>query len=489
VAFDDGVGVVLRDRPSRQEGASQVLATLPEGAIVQLIADAPLCQEEYLWWGVRLPDGQEGFLPEGAATYFLEPFELGVFIYRPSPADPAQIEQLWINSRAAVERRQSIPLPSRSGTVAELWQASELAVAEGRLADTRANCPQLLSEPLSTAPSLSTLTLSSPPPQFYPSPDGQKFLLIYDFFLDIPACDGRPDRTFGTSQVFMRAGGADNLLFPFSQHNDPPPSQFCQPQVRANPVLGLARPDIISYVEEVAWSQNSDYLALSVRYWRNNASFPCAFYQVFLLNLPRNLILPVGEGRRLGWGQGGERLRFFRHEREDPNAAGTEKLISLLADGTDPLEIFLPGGATYLPDALDLMPSRLPWTENGDKVLACNGRVYTCGEALSLRIVDSGFDHLPFIAPTAAQLGSNLAGVYYMAGDGALLWHNTEGALFWQALRGNEAGIWRNVAEGAGPVAKVWPLPAGVGAVLQGGDGRWWYWEGGTGALVPIVLD
>lgn len=472
VAFNDGIGVVFRDAPTSSNSA--VLGNLPEGYILTITGDAPICQDQFLWWAARLPDGQEGFVAEGAGSgYFLEPWEVGAAVFIPAEG---QLNHFFVDTRGNVQSRAPLPIAAPIGTAATLWQPFELELAAAQVAA----CPDQAE--LFGAAAVGDVPFLNVAPAFYPAPDGTKALLRRDFLLDLPDCIGATQK-YGTSTVALTTTSGETLVFPFSQHADPPESQHCQPQT------GLDL-DHLTWISEVAWSQDGRYVALSVRYLRNSENFPCAFYHVFVVETNTLSVSYAGEGRRVGWGQGGRRLRYLRLERSDPNADGTPRLFSVLPDGGDAVEVFLPGGATWLPGAMDLENAVLPWSENGDKLLACNGLVYTCGEAISFRVVDSGFEGVPIITPDAAQLGNGLRAVYFVAGDTRLLWHTTDGRLFLQPLGGADAGRWAEVAaelSSETPIVDVILVQTGVGAVLRLDDGRRFYLDVLGGTVSPIT--
>jgi hypothetical protein len=484
VAFDDGVGVVLRSRPSTTDPTSEIIENLAEGAIFTAIGPGPDCQEGRLWWFSRLPDGREGYLPEGAnATggYYVEPYEVGADIVFQDPADPYQLKHYFVTTRGEAQARTGYRLTPQNGTVGSLWQEPEIALAEAAFADRQANCPDQLG-PLVTLRAIRDYTFDDQKLiQVYPNREGSAALIVRDFLVNIPTCAGQAE-DYGTSYISVVDANGERLILPFSQHSDPPASQFCQPQAG----LQLQRPSLL---KEVVWSQDGRYAALGVRYLRNSPNFPCAFYHAFIADRQSLNVAYAGEGRRLGWGQGGRRLRYFRLERSDPNQGGQERLWSVLPDGSDPIEVFLPRGATWLPGAMDLVAFTLPWSEQGERVLACNGLVYSCGETLTMQIVDSSFAGTAFIAPENALLGSSLWGVYYVLGDTALLWVTTTGFFYTQPLQGERAGIWSEegyITEEATMVA-ITVMPTGAGVIIQQTDG-WTYLNLVDGGWLPLML-
>lgn len=464
VAFDDGVGVVLRSMPSTSDPASQIVENLAEGAIFTAIGDSPTCQEGRLWWRSRLPDGREGYLPEGANSsggYYVEPYEVGADIVFQDPANPYQLKRYFVNTRGEAQTRTPYTLSPQGGTLGSLWQEPEILLADTVFQDRLANCPDQLGQ-LNTLRNLRDYAFDDMRLiTVYPNRDGSAALIVRDYMINIPTCTGQAE-DYGTSFVSVVDATGERFIFPFSQHSDPPASQFCQPQAG----LYLHRS---SRLNEVTWSQDGRYVGLGVRYLRNSPTFPCAFYHAFVADAQTLQVAYAGEGRRLGWGQSGRRLRYFRVERTDPNQGGKERLWSVLPDGSDPIEVFLPGGATWLPGAMDLVPFMLPWSEQGEKVLTCNGLVYNCGETLTLKIIDSSFMGTALIAPDDIQLGSNLLGVYYVAGDTQLLWIDADGAFFLQPLQGDQAGIERKLANGLNGegLVSVTILPTGAGLVIQ----------------------
>jgi len=464
-AFNDGLGVVFRTAPGTDDSGSEVIENFPEGVIFTVTGDAPICQDGFVWWAVQLPDGRSGFMAEGAAAtggYFAEPFEIAVTISQPSATNPGMLDRYLIDSRGNTQQLSSFAAPTQPiADFNAIWQETEIATAQSAYQNLAINCPDQIPSDLSEG--IESASWATPPTEFIPAPDGASALVIRDYRVTIPDCTGAPEQ-YGTSTVsVLSTTGTEELVFPFSQHSDPPLSSHCQPPFDP-------QPDAPTAIMEVEWSQDSEYVAVVVRYLRDGENFPCAFYHIFTIHAPTLDVFVIGEGRRVGWGQGGRRLRFVRVERQDPNAAGTERLLSVLPDGGDPIEIFIPGGATWLPDATLQSGVTLPWTERGDKLLVCNGRVYNCGETLTFQIIDSGFvNPIAILAPSEVQLGLNLQQVEYVAGDTQLLWLNTEGTLYLQPIAGDGAGQWTEVSPetlSGIVITEIVPLPSGVGAVL-----------------------
>lgn len=461
ISADDGIGVVLRDAPSINGAA---LATLPEGSLI-MVLHGYTCTDQRVWWEVRLPDGRGGYIPEGSTNrYYAHLDPIGTDIYQIDPMNAHQLNHFRIDAAGVVHIQPSISLIVRPDPAVVLWQNFELNPANLALADRMGRCPDKIAPSLLQAGEVGKLTFEKPQRWLYPSYDGTQTLMFSEYSATIPECENDQQTIFGTNYVSLIAGGQERVVFVFSQTADPPLSQFCQPPFVVNR-------ERITAIDEVVWSQDGRHVALGVRYLRNSDLYPCAYYHVFVIDTQTMTIIYAGEGRRIAWGQGGHRLYFARIERSDPNAPGIEHLFSTLPDGSAIQEIPLPSGATWLPGAMDIHHTILPWMESGDAMLGCSGNVYDCANPiifdLTQRTVSASIN-----AP--AQLGGPLRSVHFVEGDTRLLWLDETGILFLQTLEGE---VTRIELEVESRVIAVQPLPGGVGAILQLEDGRYLYYD------------
>jgi hypothetical protein len=469
IAVDDGVGLVLRAAP--QGGFIQ---NLPEGTIFVLTDDTPTCRNGFLWRAVQLPDGTSGYLAEGGTHYYTEPWLLGVHLYQPDPANPNQINHLFIDSHAVAQPQPFLNLVPITGTAEQLWQPTEIQAANLVFTDRLVNCPQALPEVLTTVGNIPQIYYNEIGGEraFYPAPNGERGLVIRDYGLDIPACNGDNLEHFGTSYVTLLSAAGEQTIFPFSQHTDPPLSSFCQPPIG----IHLEQKTLVT---QVAWSPDSQYVGLVVRYLRNSPQFPCAFYHVFIINTSTPEVFYGGEGRRIAWGSEG--LYYLRDERGDPNIIGTERLLQVTPDGSQITIFSLPENTTWLPDAADLRSTMLPWNGATNQLLGCAGRDYNCRTFHLYHLQDSRMVSLP--SPDPVQLGTNLKAVYFVADDTQLLWLTSVGRIFLQRIAD---GSWEALV-GPNNIIQLIPLPLGIGAILQTAEGRWFYLNILDGHIQPIT--
>lgn len=463
--FNDGIGLVFRDGAGTEASGTTVIDNLPEG-VVFTVQSGPICNDEFVWWSVRLADGREGFIAEGGTEeggYYVEAFPLGTMIFRFDENVPTILSRFWVTAAGEVEEREPLVLEPQSGTVAELWQEPEIELANIALANRIDTCPEVLSPQVANASDISNIFFANGELSIHPSEEGGQAIIFRDYLIDIPTCEGVSE-LYGTTYVSLASATDEAGVFPYSQHSAPPESRFCQTPL-------VVEPEYVTYMSEVAWSQDGRYVALDVRYLRANAQFPCAFYHVFVVNTSTQTVSYAGEGRRIGWGQGGRRLRYVRVQKTDPNLAGEERMFSLRPDGQDEVEIFLPDGATWVPGAVDILGTVLPWSASGDALLVCNGEVYTCSDMSTFRVEDSSFITQSISLPAGAQMGSTLESVQYVAGDSQLLWLSTDGRIFLQEVDGG-APIEIRLN---GVVDSIVALPTGVGAVLVLEDDRYFY--------------
>jgi Bacterial SH3 domain len=459
VTPDDGVGLVLRDAPQTD---SHVVDNLPEDSIFQVIGESHSCADKFLWWQVRLIDGREGYLAEGSSRYFAEPYPLALHLFEIDSANPNQINHQVIDSAGRQQSQPPFNLALFRGTGSELWQPPELQATNLVFADRLANCPQQLPTILANTTGIQDIVYSEldGTRQLFPAPNNQQLLVIRHYTLDLPTCDGSQHELYGSSYISLLSAAGEQIIFPFSQHSDPPPSQFCQ-----IPIVTHAEQKTL--LHEIAWSPDSQYVALGVRYLRNGISYPCAFYHIFIINTATLESHYAGEGRRLA--SVDDRLYALRNERSDPNQAGIQYLFSVLPDGTNTQIIPIPENLTWLPDAMDLQNTYLPWSEGGAALLACVGDGYQCTELVNYHIDSSRADIIPL--PDGLQLGSTLQAVYYVAEGSQLLWLSTEGDIYLQSFDGKWSAIESPLLQES-RIIRINILPKGIGALLEREDGQ-----------------
>lgn len=465
IMVDDGIGLVLRDAPST---TSQVIVTLREGAIFTAL-ELPTCADGLVWLRVRLADGREGYLAEGGADrYYVEPYEVGIHLFQ---EEGELLKHYFVNSQGTAQWYPALPLLPRSGLGADLWQSPEAALANQVLQDRRANCATIL--PPELPPDVNGLMFQDNQRQFFSSPDGEKILTFRDYTISIPDCANQKTEQFGTSYVSLLDSNGEQVIFPYSQHSDPPSTPFCQPP-------NVLFPEQRTFVDEVVWSPDGTYVAMVVRYLRDSQNFPCAFYHIFLVNVQTLELSYLDTGRRLSWTDSGRRLLYARVERTDPNDLGIERLFSVRPDGSDRIEIPLLPDLTLLPSALDVQHTTLPWDAAGEGLLVCVGRVYTCNE---VRTFFPMTQNVSPVLTTPVQMGTDLSAVFYVAGNTGLVWLSSDGRvliqLFEESVQEVNVGL---------PIFEIQPLPSGIGVLLRSEEGRYFYYDVATGTVTEVGL-
>lgn len=445
VMLDDGIGLVLHEESALN---SNSLGNLAEGTLFIVIGSGATCADNQVWWQVRLADGREGFLAEGGTSrYYAEPYEIGAHIFQEDTANNL-MSHVFVDATGESHLRTPFPLTPRTGTAFDLWQSPELELANQVLQERRAVCPDVL--PLEMAFDISSVAFTDNQRHFYPSPDGQKMLVFRDYTLGLPDCANSLNEQFGTTYVSLVDVNGEQVIFPYSQHSNPPASEFCQtPLVFAS--------ETRTFVDEVKWSPDGKFAALGMRYLRNSQHFPCAFYHIFLVNLQTFEVSYLDAGRRVSWADDGRRLQFVRHERLDPNQIGIERMFSVRPDRTDKIEIYLPDGMRLIPDSLDL----LPHTTQGNEFLVCVGD--GC-EQVSIFSLNT----LAFSSPMPSE--NDFLSVYFVAGGTKLLWLNSQGQVFIQSDERQALALGL-------PIVEVIPIEDGFGAVLRTPENRYFYWD------------
>jgi hypothetical protein len=292
--------------------------------------------------------------------------------------------------------------------------------------------------------------------------------LLTRYELEATTCTGRVER-FGTSYVSLLTASGEQALFAFSLHAEPPSRLFCQPPLGGH----LSAP---TYIDELAWAADGSALAFVARYLRDGAGWPCAFYHVFHLDLSNQALTPLGEGRRLAWG---ESLFFARIERTDPNTAGTQKFIRVRLPTFETIISEAPVATRFLADVSERMAVLPPQSMDGAAWVLCAGTGYDCDSLRLFKPLEASLS-AAFPAPPLARLGLNAAGGVVLLGGEVVLWWTETG----EALAQSRDGI-TSPLEMPVPIQRVLPLTGGLGAALEDSNGGWWLWDALTGALTP----
>lgn len=468
VLYDgDGLGVVLRDNPGKEQSGSQIIRALPEGTVLTVL-NGPICVDAAIWWNVELPTGDDGWVAEGdVAVYFLEPFTISAYIVQPDAANPRQLNRWRIDADGSILTRDSFTVPGNDPAPAsQLWQQPDLDAANAVLAERRAECPQALNgTPWQNVTEAGEVIVPEGPFDFYPSPDGGKVFLVRHRVVLMPACNEATGKYYGASTVHLLSNQGVSDLFPYGQNSGARSKDSCLAPDVSNPAWN-------THLSQVVWSPDSDTVAFTARYLdRGSGDRPCAFYYTFMVDAFSGNVAPIAEGRRVGWGEGGTRLYYFTQEVDTGyNILGTR--MWQLSNG-ETTQIGLPAGAQPLPPVFDSTEVVLPWSSDGRQVLLCAGET-GCPNTISFEILDRQ-PTPPNPVPDELQ-PFTIETVTYVAGDTRLLWLATDGHVYLQAIRGIDAGNWEEVTAGTldnTAVEAVSVMPTGVFVVLHLDNGEY----------------
>jgi len=409
-------GLSLKNQPATGNAGSTEVALLAYGSMATVL-DGPKCNYGYIWWQLQLSDGTTGWAAEGNnAEYFMEPTQIGLYVYIPS-ADGAQLTRYFVTPDAFASQGTVFTIPPVNNSVGSVWQQVEVDRLGAALAEIQANCPdKLTGTPWETTATLDeALTVAVPPLTYdsYPSPDGDKLVLVRHFLLDMPRCTTVVPEKIGMSQVsVLSADGTETVLFPYPQHGTGPAS------VDTYTLNAPEKPNV--YLDEVAWSPDSKYIAFVAAYLDQCGSIGgCYRFHIYIQNLETGQLYVVGEGRHVSWTQGSARINYFRLITEAENKQ-VAHLYSMRPDGTDRQELGLPGGAVYLSTqqkALDF-----PWNDGGSRVMVGNAGVL---EAMLFNLADRSFSS-PVLVPDVASELNRLA-ITLIKGEKSILWTTIRG--------------------------------------------------------------
>jgi hypothetical protein len=461
---NDGIGVVFRDSPGREQSGSRVIRALPEGTVLSIVR-GPQCFDGNIWWEIELPTGETGWLSEGNATeYFVEPYTISVYVFEPDGNNPRQLNRWRIDINGNIKSRDTLLVPGGDAIAAsEIWQEADINAANEALLNRRQSCPEVLNgtawESVNNA---EDVLVPEGDFEYYPSPDGGKIFLIRHRTLRIPACGNAPGDYYGISTVHLLSTRNVTDLFPFAQHSGARSKESCFSPTVSNVAWQ-------TQLSDIEWSPDSDTVAFTARYLDDDdGGRPCAFYYTFIIDVFSGNITSVAEARRPGWGEGGTRLYYFTQDTDSGyNILDTD--FWQLSNG-DVSQISIPDGAQPMPEVFDSTGVILPWTEEGRKVLMCTGPIgcpgvysYDVVELQSSPVVESPDIFQPF----------QVRSVHYVAGSTRILWLTQEGAAYIQALQGIDAGNFGPVRLEPGlTVEDLWIMPGGIYAVLKLSSGN-----------------
>lgn len=465
VAYNgDGIGSTLRDNPGKEQSGSQLIGTIPEGTIITIL-EGPICLDGMVWWKASLVDGSEAWIAEGdTQQYYLVNYVLGTEVISPDADNPTTLHRWFVTYSGQVNRLPPFTLPAYSPRPAsELWQETDLVLAQSVLNDRLSRCPSVLDDtPWQGIRTAGDVLVPEAPMTLVPDPDGGKAFVVRHFVLRIPECEGGPGAYYGVSTTHLVTEREIRDLFPFGQHGGTRSKQAClSPDV--------INPDWATDLSEVIWSPDADTVAFTARYLDTDSSGrPCAFYFIFLVDVFNGGITPIAEGRRVVWAAGGTQLYYFTFAVDNGYNILEEQLQLLSGGQTQRVNIPLTGdsGAQFVPAAFNSTGVILPATANSGRLLLCDTRS-GCPNTLMFEIARKVFSNQPMELPDNL-LPRQLAAVHFVAGDTRLLWITTDGRVYIQSVYGPDSGIWLALSLPV-PDARVHNvvlLPTGIAVVL-----------------------
>lgn len=472
-----GYGLSLKNRAATgAAGASEV--TLLSFGMVVTVVDGPTCNFGYVWWQVRLADGTTGYAAEGSASdYFLEPYAVGVSLFQRS-ADGGNIAHYFVKPDGTAGFQGVFTIAPVNTTPRQAWQQVEIDTLRQGFELVRATCPDRLAGTAfdGVADAEAALDLPLPPLDYdyYPSADGSRLVLVRHQHLLLPRCTTVIPERVGISTVsVLDSSGTETTLFPYPQHGTVPGSAD-----RYKP--GDPSPWRVT-LEEVAWSPNNRYVAFVASYLAECSGQLCSRFHMYVANLETGQLYVLGEGRHVGWTNGGDSLNYFRLITE--NDRQVAHLYTLRADGANRQEVWLPGGAVYVSDGRAGLG--FPWNEGGTRVMVGNAGL---GEVMLLNVADRSFTP-PVVIPDAMIPGNRLA-VELIQGEAAYLWSTIRGEFVVQNAR---SGDWTALASdlavtGIAP-ERVQAFATGDRALIQMVDGTAYVLDLLADTLTPVRFE
>ncbi len=453
-------GLSLKNQPMTGAAGAIELALLPFGTVVSVL-DGPRCNLGYVWWQVRLADGTIGWVAEGdASSYFMARHADTLPVFRPRDGGAA-LDYFTVARDGSAAQRGTIPIAPQPATPGALWQQVEVDALGQALDAVRAQCPErLIGTPLEGAATLDeALALPLPPLEYdlYPAPSGERLVLVRHHHLLVPRCDTVIPQRIGMSTVsVLDATGAETVLFPFPQHGSVPASEDAYTP---------SGPDAWNVtLDEVIWSPHEKFIAFAAAYRDACPGGPCYRFHMYIANLETGQLYLPGEGRHLGWTNGGEGIAFFRLVAGEAGQKQA-RLFTARPDGTARQEVWLPGGAEYV--SAERRDFGLLWNASGTRVMVANRGF---GEVMLLTLSDRAFTPLVPVPDLMPQ--SNRLAVHLVRGESALLWTTIRGDFVLQDAR---TGRWERLrselaSTGIAP-RRVQPFGTGDAALVEMADG------------------
>lgn len=470
-------GLSLKNQPMTGAAGAAEVALLPFGTVVSVL-DGPRCNLGYVWWQVRLAGGTTGWAAEGdASSYFMTPHTDTLPLFRPHDGGAA-LDYFTVARDGSATLRGTIPIAPQPATPGALWQQVEIDALSRALDAVRAQCPQRLSgtplEGISTLDEALALPLPTLEYDLYPAPSGERLVLVRHHHLLVPRCDTVIPQRIGMSTVsVLDASGTETVLFPFPQHGSVPPSEdaYAPSESDAWNVT----------LDEVIWSPHEKYIAFVAAYRDACPGGPCYRFHMYIANLETGQLYLPGEGRHLGWTNGGEGIAFFRLL----TGEGGQKqahLFTARPDGSASQEVWLPGGAEYV--SAERRDFGLPWNASGTRVMVANRGF---GEVMLLSLNDRAFSP-PLPVPDIMPQPNRLA-VHLVRGESALLWTTIRGEFVLQDAR---TGRWERLSSelastGIAP-RRVQPFGTGDAALVEMADGTAYVLDLDADRLTQVAL-
>jgi hypothetical protein len=469
-------GLSLKNQPMTGAAGATEVMLMAYGSVATVL-DGYRCNLGYIWWELSLPDGSSGWAAEGDKSgYFMEPYTVGLHLYRRN-ADGTQIAHYFVTPDGAAQLQGVFTIAPVTATPRDAWQEVEIERLGQALDSLRSLCPaRLAGTPFANVDLDGALSLALPPLEydFYPSPDGTRLLLVRHLHLLLPRCDTVVPERVGISRVsVLDASGAETLLFPFPQHGSVPASED-----RYAP----GEPDAWNvYLDEVTWSPQGKYIAFVAAYRDQCSGQPCYRFQLYISNLDTGQLYILGEGRHVGWTNGGEGINVFRLVTGE-DGRQVARLFTMRPDGNDRQEIWLPGGAVYVSDSQQGLG--LPWNDSGARVMVANAGM---GEVMLFNLSDRAFT--PAITVPDLMPQPNRLSVDLIQGETAFLWTTIRGEFVTQNVHtGDWVPLHSDLATtGVAPV-RVRPFATGSKALVEMADGTVYVLDINTDQLIPVAI-
>lgn len=470
-------GLKLKNQAAPSSAGGRDLSTLAFGTIFEVV-EGPTCRYGYVWWSVRLADGSEGWLAEGAAgDYYVEPYTVTLHAFRLRD-NGANVGRFAVGPDGFASQDATFTVTPASSTPRESWQQVESDYLGQALESIQQLCPQRLDGTVfaATATLDEALDLALPALDYdmVPSPSGQRLLLVRHLTLDVPRCSTVIPEKVGISQVsILDMDGTETVLFPYPQHGSVPQS------TDRYDLSEQDRPNV--YLSEVVWSPNEQYIAFVVGYKDTCSGQGCYRFHLYVWDREAEQLYVHGEGRHVGWQNGGERINFFRLIPEG-DGRRLAHLYSMRPNGQDRQEIWLPGGAVYV--SSDQTPLGFPWNDSGSRVLVGNGGVE---EVMLFSLADRAFTD-PILVPDQMPRANRLD-VDLVKGESELLWSTIRGEFVMQVVRsGDWTPLQSTVATfGVAPLA-VRPFGDGLHALVEMVDGTAYVLNLGNDTLTQVMV-